>query len=234
MIKRSENYFNEHYGDIALAHSILAIVFMTLGTITADVAHRNRAYEWSLVPVETEPVEVAEVPSKNLAIPNYNIIRATYILDQIETIDYSYITIEKEYIGRYFITAYCDCSKCCWPSTGKTASGTDTHYSDEWNEPTTCAIDRRIHGFGEFLMVDGKIYRTEDTGSAVKGHHIDVYRPNHDSVKHFDSHYSSVYKVTFTTHQMEGAYWNERINNYLLFSDLRRWGFLGHDIRIGD
>lgn len=114
--------------------------------------------------------------------------------------DYDYEIIVTEYLCEGYITAYCDCSKCCWPSTGYTASGVKTHYSEDWKEATTCAIDPRYFKFGTEFMIDGKIYIAEDTGSAVKGRHWDLYQPSHDRVASYDSHYSSVYLVHRYTH----------------------------------
>ena len=114
--------------------------------------------------------------------------------------DYDYEIIVTEYLCEGYITAYCDCSKCCWPSTGYTASGVKTHYSEDWKEATTCAIDPRYFKFGTEFMIDGKIYIAEDTGSAVKGRHWDLYQPSHDRVASYDSHYGSVYLVHRYTH----------------------------------
>lgn len=109
--------------------------------------------------------------------------------------DFDYEVIVTEYLCEGYITAYCDCSKCCWPSTGYTASGVKTHYSEDWKEATTCAIDPRYFKFGTEFMIDGKIYIAEDTGSAVRGRHWDLYQPSHDRVASYDSHYGSVYLV---------------------------------------
>ena len=114
--------------------------------------------------------------------------------------DYDYEIIVTEYLCEGYITAYCDCSKCCWPSTGYTASGVKTHYSEDWKEATTCAIDPRYFKFGTEFMIDGKIYIAEDTGSAVRGRHWDLYQPSHDRVSLYDSHYGSIYLVHRYTH----------------------------------
>ena len=135
-----------------------------------------------------------------------------YCFNQTE---FTYTTIETEYLCRGYITAYCNCSKCCTYANQATASGVYPHYSDDPEEPTTCAIDPRYFRFGDLFMIDGKIYVAEDTGSAVKGYHWDLYQEDHSSVQSFDSHYADVYRVTIHTHTMKGEDFNEHLNTHL-------------------
>lgn len=140
-----------------------------------------------------------------------------YCFNQTE---FTYKTIETEYLCRGYITAYCNCSKCCTYANQATASGVYPHSSDDPEEPTTCAIDPRYFRFGDLFMIDGKIYVAEDTGSAVKGYHWDLYQEDHSSVQSFDSHYADVYRVTIHTHTMKGEEFNEHLNTHLLSRDI--------------
>lgn len=132
--------------------------------------------------------------------------------------DFDYEVIVTDYLCEGYITAYCDCSKCCWPSTGYTASGVKTHYSEDWKEATTCAIDPRYFKFGTEFMIDGKIYVAEDSGSAVKGRHWDLYQPSHDRVTSFNTHYGSVYLVHRYTHTVTAE--ERKMIHGLINSDL--------------
>ena len=89
-------------------------------------------------------------------------------------------------------TAYCHCRRCCsykWflilpyqktgfasfriKHIGKTSSGAMVR-------PGTIAADTSIYPYGTVMHIPGYGYgRVEDTGGAVKGQHIDLYRPNH-------------------------------------------------------
>ena len=102
--------------------------------------------------------------------------------------------IETEYLGEYFITAYCP-EECGW--SWSTSSGATCHYSDDPLEPTTCAIDRNYHGYGEYLMIDDKIYVTEDTGPGVKGRWVDCFVETMDEVRAWNTRWTSVYSVEF-------------------------------------
>ncbi len=89
-------------------------------------------------------------------------------------------------------TSYCHCRKCCsyrWmlvipyqmtgsfdfriKHIGKTSSGAMVR-------PGTIAADTSIYPYGTVMYIPGYgMGRVEDTGGAIKGQHIDVYRPNH-------------------------------------------------------
>jgi 3D (Asp-Asp-Asp) domain-containing protein len=89
-------------------------------------------------------------------------------------------------------TSYCHCRKCCsyrWfmfipyqktgfmkyrlKHIGKTSSGAMVR-------PGTIAADTTRFPYGTVMHIPGYGYgRVEDTGGAVKGLHVDLYRPNH-------------------------------------------------------
>lgn len=131
------------------------------------------------------------------------------------------IVLEFEYLGTYFITGYSDEEAYC----RITASGEEVHFSEEWDEPTTCAIDRNYHSFGDILLVgdpydpdNRKLYIAEDTGSAVKGHHVDCFVETMEEVNNFPTRYESVYLVTYidlsmTEEERQAIY--DSIDNYL-------------------
>lgn len=89
-------------------------------------------------------------------------------------------------------TSYCHCRRCCsyrwflfvpyqktgffsfrFKQVGKTSSGTRVR-------PGTLAADTSLYPYGTIMHIPGYGYgRVEDTGGAIKGQHIDLYRPNH-------------------------------------------------------
>lgn len=103
--------------------------------------------------------------------------------------NYSCLMYAKESLGRYYITAYNHLE------TGSklTASGKACH--EGWI--TTCASDPRYHKFGEYLEIDGRLYVVEDTGSAVKKRHIDLYFASYKSMAKYGSNYQEIYKVSW-------------------------------------
>ena len=117
-----------------------------------------------------------------------------------------YTIMHKDYIGTYFITAYCP-SECGYngenyPAGWTTASGEICHRAD-WEyrlwEPTTCAIDRNIHGFGDMFYIEefDRVFVAEDTGPGVNGRHLDLFYEEYDDVISFPTGYYAVYSVWY-------------------------------------
>ena len=110
--------------------------------------------------------------------------------------------LELESLGYYYITAYSPLETGCW----YTATDTYCHaadYENRYTEPTTCAVDPRIHNIGAedgdlfYIAEFDRVYIAEDTGGAVKGKHIDVCFTDDtlDSVYYFPTGYYEVYSV---------------------------------------
>lgn len=74
--------------------------------------------------------------------------------------------------GRYKVTAYCSCSKCCGKTNGITASGRRATANHTVAAPSTFA-------FGTQLVINGKTYTVEDRGGAIQGNRIDIYMNSH-------------------------------------------------------
>ena len=131
-------------------------------------------------------------------------------------------TMETEYLGYYFITAYCP-EECGW--SWSTSSGATCHYEDEWYEPTTCAIDRSVHGYNETILVgepddpNRKVYITEDTGPGVRGYWIDCFVETMSEVRSWDTGWRPCYSVSFTTNNItkpKARYFYESFKHHLL------------------
>lgn len=112
------------------------------------------------------------------------------------------IVVEDEtYLGEFMLTGYCACSQCCGWSTGITASG---RYVT--TDPTchTVAVDRNVIPLGTYLTIDypgfeGIIFRADDTGSAVRGNHIDIYFATHSEALAWSTTYGiPVYSINYS------------------------------------
>ncbi len=107
-------------------------------------------------------------------------------------------------IGKYYITGYTSVE--CGGST-MTASGATVHKGD----PTTCAIDPKLHDFGDLFYIPyfDQVYVAEDTGSAVKGKHLDLYF--YDDEYNYAlsiTGYYKVYSVDYVTEYVSADYFN--------------------------
>lgn len=94
------------------------------------------------------------------------------------------------YLGKFTLTAYCNCKTCCgkWAG-GPTASGKMP------KEGRTIAVDPKVIPLGSKVIINGKTYTTEDTGSAIKNKRIDVYFDSHQAALNFGVQTAKVYLV---------------------------------------
>lgn len=74
--------------------------------------------------------------------------------------------------GRYKVTAYCSCARCCGKTNGITASGRRATANHTVAAPSTFA-------FGTQMVINGKTYVVEDRGGAIQGNRIDIYMNSH-------------------------------------------------------
>lgn len=82
---------------------------------------------------------------------------------------------KKTYLGKFRITHYCSCSRCCgkW-SNGVTASGRRAKAG------RTVAVNRRLIKFGTKLKIGKKSgYVAEDTGGGLRSKNIDIFCSSH-------------------------------------------------------
>lgn len=80
-----------------------------------------------------------------------------------------------EYFGEFTVTAYCPCEECCgrW-ADGVTATGLPAG-------PGIVAVDQEVIPLGSTVIIDGQRYLAADTGSGVKGLHIDICVADHNT-----------------------------------------------------
>ena len=81
-----------------------------------------------------------------------------------------------------------------------TASDTICHRaSHEYrlSEPTTCAISRSVHKFGQVFYIKefDRTFVAEDTGPGVKGKHLDLFYEEYSDVCSFPTGYYEVFAV---------------------------------------
>ena len=121
------------------------------------------------------------------------------MLDIMENTKITITIMKKESLGWYFITAYCP-AEC--GGSWETASGATCHRADwenRYTEPTTCAISRSVHSFGELFYIEefDRVFISEDTGPGVQGKHLDLFYEDYDSVLSFPTGYYEVFSVEY-------------------------------------
>lgn len=166
------------------------------------------------MPEERPQYEYKHPPSRWFAY-HYN-----WFLPQVLNIDitYEFTKMELTSLGYYYLTAYapeeCGYNGYNYPTGWMTASGAICHRADWENrltEPTTCAIDRSLHHFGDLFYIAefDRIFVAEDTGSAVKGKHIDLFYDYYGMVS-FPTGWYETFAVEYVTEEVTFNVWEIR------------------------
>ena len=97
-----------------------------------------------------------------------------------------------EPLGKFRLTAYCPCMKCCGKTDGITSTGTTAA------EGRTVAVDPRVIPYGATVTIyfaDGTshTYTAEDCGGAIKANRIDVFFDDHETARAFGVQSAMVY-----------------------------------------
>lgn len=175
-------------------------------------------------PAEAEPdyfcsmdmyVDLPEIYYPEVEIVYPEVLDGYYDLKQeMGSITFPKKRIVLEDSHRMFITAYCSAE--CGGST-MTSSGATVHRSSDPYEPTTCAIDRRYFRYGDLFYVpsEDRVYVAEDTGSAVKGMHIDLFQTSMGAVSGYNTRYETVYECRIETYEVPSSHYRivEEIND---------------------
>ena len=159
------------------------------------------------IPLPIPNVEYCFMCSENRVKAKSVMDKVTDIQDRIDTLEFPTVDMVLTSLGTYYITGYTSIE--CGGST-MTASGATVHKTDSSiTNPTTCAIDPALHDFGDiFYLEEFGYYVAEDTGSAVKGKHLDLY--------FYDSEYNYALSITgkYEVFAVEYVYGTELASKY--------------------
>lgn len=122
-------------------------------------------HEMSLTDIEDEDIPKEEIIEEETP---------EMMIDEIPELD-------ENYLGKFKITYFCACSKCCGEyalNRPKDKNGKDVVFTASGKKAVpwyTIAADTNVLPFGTKVVIDGAEYEVMDTGSAVKGKVIDIY-----------------------------------------------------------
>lgn len=186
---------------IVVAIAIVMIVILLINIAATPVLSMVKEYDKQLILETTYTKTIRPVGTVSW-------FKSGYSHDGEVT---TYTIMHKDYIGTYFITAYCphecgyreyDDGTDNFPAGWTTASGEICHRAD-WEDrlwsPTTCAIDRNIHSFGDMFYIEefDRVFVAEDTGPGVNGRHLDLFYETYDEMASFPTGYYAVYSVWY-------------------------------------
>lgn len=207
-------------GLIVFVSAYALVMIAVLMSVRSGIIHQVEETAELIEPTATPtPTPEPEQEITNNSWVNYhNLVFQPHYLGNVGL---SYVTMEYEYIGDYFITAYCpeECGYRVYsdgtdnfPNGWITATGTIAHREEEWNVPSTCGINTKYLNYGDVLYIDGKVYVAEDTGYVTMPL-IDLFMPSYEQMMQHGSHWTDVYKVSYIeTEPVKG--WHFDINKY--------------------
>lgn len=150
----------------------------------ADIITTNENGEITIVTAEAQQEEADRIAAEEAARKAAE--EAARKAAEEEARRQAELESRKQYLGKFTITAYCSCKKCCgrW-SPEVTGKPSTTESGTHPAQGRTVAVDKRVIPLGTHIMINGHEYIAEDTGSAVDGNHIDVYFSSHAEARKF-------------------------------------------------
>ena len=109
--------------------------------------------------------------------------------DSFPTTNWRRFGTELEDLGTFVLTAYDPCMECCGKTDGITATGT------KGRSGRTIAVDPSVIPYGSRVVIGGYVYIAEDTGSAIRGRHIDIFMDTHEVAMQFGRRMGQVYLI---------------------------------------
>ena len=206
---------------IALICSLALSAFFLI-TVSSDKEREqetaNKTYytpQDFIAPLPTcTPITPSPTPTLSPMVDNYyRVWRAAF-----DSVTLTEVELELEPIGVYYITAYwpqeLGYNGSNFPKGWVTASDIICHrasYYNRYTEPTTCAVDPRLYNIGEdgdlfYIAELDRVFIAEDTGSAVKNKHIDIFYE--EDASDFATGYYEVYSVSYNYYEVRAETYN--------------------------
>lgn len=167
-------------------HVLVAPVRATAELFGLDVSwsQEDLSVEVSIPDVVVAPMDVKIIPQhqkREIAQP---------VAEAKEDVVYTENTqaSKGKYLGKFKITHYCSCSRCCGKWGGVTA------WAGKLIPGQSIAVDPKVIPKLGWVYIDGYgLRRAEDCGGAIKGNRIDIAVPTHAEALRLGVVYKDVY-----------------------------------------
>lgn len=200
--------YNYKYYILTILIIVLLVGYLSVNGESTTINETTTALNWHLSTTTSEVEEVTTTTQVEETTTEETTTTTTTTTETttVETTSKIVTAAQSNLIGRFKITVYCACSKCC----GKYAIGRPVDKdgnvivkgsSGRVLIPLySIATDTRVIPSGKEVVINGKTYRADDTGGAVKGNVIDIYAgTDHEEAWRIacemaeDSQYADVY-----------------------------------------
>ena len=133
---------------------------------------------YCLEPAKIEPETVQAMEVRSVSAPVTEPIAERITEDKPELVS----------LGKFKITYYCPCKKCCGKADGITKTGAIA------TPNKTVAVDPKVIPLGSTVYINQQPYIAEDIGGAIKGRKIDVFVEGHKEALKLGVDYLEVFK----------------------------------------
>lgn len=97
-------------------------------------------------------------------------------------------------LGKFKLTAYCGCEICCNQWANNRPNGVVYGaIGEELKEGYSIAVDPNVIPYRTEVIINGKTYKAQDCGGAIKGSRIDLYFEDHTDALKFGVQYAEVF-----------------------------------------
>lgn len=143
---------------------------------------------------ETIKIDKRDVREDDRIIQTNNIIIETEIDKGVDT-----QANEPVSLGVFKLTAYCPCKICCNEfayNRPVDKNGNEIVYGsigERLQEGYSIAVDPSVIPYRTEVIINGKVYKAQDCGGAIKGNRIDVYFSSHEDALNHGVKYAEVF-----------------------------------------
>lgn len=97
-------------------------------------------------------------------------------------------------LGKFKLTAYCPCEECCGVWANNRPDGiVYGAIGEELKEDYSIAVDPNVIPYNSEVIINGKTYKAQDCGGAIKGNRIDIYFEDHNDALEFGVQYAKIF-----------------------------------------
>lgn len=97
-------------------------------------------------------------------------------------------------LGEFKLTAYCSCEICCGKWAYNRPNGiVYGAIGEELKEGYSIAVDPNVIPYRTEVIINGKTYKAQDCGGAIKGNRIDIYFEDHNDALEHGVQYAEVF-----------------------------------------
>ena len=97
-------------------------------------------------------------------------------------------------LGEFKITAYCSCEICCGEWANNRPNGVVYGaIGEELKEGYSIAVDPNVIPYRTEVIINGKTYKAQDCGGAIKGNRIDLYMEDHQRALEHGVQYAEIF-----------------------------------------